>query len=291
MSSTTVLKRRIKSIKNTKQITKAMELVAASKMKKAQEHAVFSRDYRHAAKSILSRLSGVTDLSEHSLFKTRKVKTKLVVAITSDRGLAGAYNSNVFRLLTKKIQEDKKKSIKVEVVAIGRQAAHFLPRIKDIKTIAVYPMFTTKPSESEIRNIANPIFEKYLNKEIDAVEVIYTDFISNINQKARSITLLPEDLNGEKPDVSELEVAIFEPAIEDIVEDVTRRLLQVQMWQAMLESLASEHSMRMMAMKNATDNANEIIDDLTLAYNTARQAAITQEIAEIVGGAEAVSQK
>jgi F-type H+-transporting ATPase subunit gamma len=291
MSNTTILKSRIKSVKNTKQITKAMELVAASKMKKAQEHAVSSRDYRRAAKSILSRLSGVSDVSRHPLFAKRKVRTKLIVVITSDRGLAGAYNSNAFKLLARKVSDDKKKNINVEVVAIGRQAAHFLPRIKEIKTIAVYPMFTTKPTESEIRNMANPIFKKFLAEEIDAVEVIYTHFISNISQQAQSITLLPEDLNGDKPDISELEVAIFEPNIEDIVEDVTRRLLQVQLWQALLESLASEHSMRMMAMKNATDNANEIIDDLTLAYNTARQAAITQEIAEIVGGAEAVSQK
>ncbi len=290
MSNTTILKRRISSVKNTKQITKAMELVAASKMKKAQEHAVSSRDYRHAARSILSRLSGVSDLSRHPLFETRKIKSKVIVVITSDRGLAGAYNSNVFRLLTKKITEDKKQNIKVEVVAIGRQAGHFLPRIKDIKTTAVYPMFSAKPSESEIRNISNPIFKKFLAKEIDSVEVIYTHFISNIKQEAKLLTLLPEDLNGDKNDkISELEVAIFEPRIEDIVEEVTRRLLQVQLWQALLESLASEHSMRMLAMKNATDNANEIIDDLTLAYNTARQAAITQEIAEIVGGAEAVS--
>lgn len=292
MSSTTALKRRIGSVKNTKQITKAMELVAASKMKKAQDHAVSSRDYRLAAKSILSRVSGVTDVSNHPLFEKRKVKTKLIMVITSDRGLAGAYNSNIFRLLTKRINEDKSKGVDVEVVAIGRQAGHFLPRIKDVKTTAVYPMFTGKPSETEIRNIANPIFQKYLDKQIDAVEVIYTNFISNISQEATAITLLPEELNKngkDSKDISDLEVAIFEPNIEDIVEDLTRRLLQVQIWQVLLESLASEHSMRMMAMKSATDNANDIIDDLTLAYNTARQAAITQEIAEIVGGAEAVN--
>jgi F-type H+-transporting ATPase subunit gamma len=288
MSNTTVLKTRIKSVKNTKQITKAMELVAASKMKKAQDHAVSSRDYGAAAKSILSRLSAVTDVSNHPLFEKRKVGTKLIVVITSDRGLAGAYNSNIFRLLAKKVSQDKHRGIKTDVVAIGRQAGHFLPRVRDVKTTAVYPMFSDKPSESALRNIANPIFKKYLNKEIDAVEVIYTRFISNISQEAKSITLLPEELNGQTPKVSPLEVAIFEPFVGDIVEDLARRLLQVQLWQALLESLASEHSMRMMAMKNATDNANEIIDDLTLAYNTARQAAITQEIAEIVGGAEAV---
>jgi F-type H+-transporting ATPase subunit gamma len=288
MANTTILKRRIGSIKSTKQITKAMELVAASKMKKAQDHATSSRAYRAAARSILDRLSGVTDVSNHPLFEARKVKNKLVIVITSDRGLAGAYNSNVFRLMAKKVGEDQKKNINVEVVAIGRQAAHFLPRIKDVKTIAAYPMFNTRPSETEIRNIANPIFKKYVDKEIDAVEVVYTDFISNINQETKSVTLLPTEISEQKQ-ASELEVAIFEPAIEEAVEDITRRLLQVQLWQALLESLASEHSMRMMAMKNATDNANDIIDDLTLAYNTARQAAITQEIAEIVGGAEAVS--
>jgi F-type H+-transporting ATPase subunit gamma len=288
MSNTIALKRRIKSIKNTKQITKAMELVAASKMKKAQEYAVSSRDYREAAKSILSRLSHVSDLSTHPLFEKRKVKIKSVIVITSDRGLAGAYNSNVFRHIAKKARDDQSEGVKLEVIAIGRQASHFLPRIKDIKTVAAYPMFIAKPNEVEIRNIANPIFKKFLNKEIDAVEVVYTDFISNINQQVKTVALLPTEISKTEK-VSKLEVAIFEPAIEDAVEDISKRLLQVQLWQALLESLASEHSMRMMAMKNATDNANDIIDDLTLEYNTARQAAITQEIAEIVGGAEAIS--
>jgi F-type H+-transporting ATPase subunit gamma len=288
MANTTALKRRIGSIKNTKQITKAMELVAASKMRRAQDQAVASRPYRVAAGEILQRLSGVSDVRLHPLFAKRKIKNTLIVVTTSDRGLAGAYNSNILKLLTKTIKENQDKNIHTSVIAVGRKASQFVSRLSGVEMSGAYPMLGDKPDAVELRPIINFITDKYKNEEIDAVSVLYTHFISNLTQEAKVLELLPTVLADDKK-VSELEVAIFEPSTDVVVGHVLERLIEVQLWQVLLESLASEHSMRMLAMKNATDNASDIIDDLTLEFNTARQAAITQEIAEIVGGAEAVS--
>lgn len=288
MAQTTILKRRIRSVKNTKQITKAMELVAASKMRRAQAAAVSTRDYRVAAHDILERIGGVSDVANHPLFVTRPIDSRLIVVITSDRGLAGAYNGNVLKRLIAQINEDKKNKVKTQVIAIGRVGAQFVARLEDVGLAAVYPMFAKDPKPSEIRPLVDIIFEKYADRSVDIVNLIYTGFVSNISQQVEDVKLLPTHMDGEKQ-WSELEVAIFEPDVSEIVEAAVARLIEVQVWQAVLESLASEHSMRMVAMKNATDNASDIIDDLTLVFNTARQADITQQIAEIVGGAEAVA--
>lgn len=289
MAQTTALKRRIRSVKNTKQITKAMELVAASKMRRAQASAIATRDYRVAAHDILKRIGGVSDVQQHPLFVTRKIDSRLVILITSDRGLAGAYNSNVLKRLILQVNEDKQKKIKTQVIAIGRVGAHFVARLEGVSLVAAYPMYDKDPRPSDIRELVHTVFSKYSDKSIDALNIVYTGFISNIAQEVNDLVLLPTSPPESEKEWSPLNVAIFEPDVSDIVEAAVTRLIEVQIWQAILESLASEHSMRMVAMKNATDNANDIIDDLTLEFNTARQAAITQEIAEIVGGAEAVS--
>lgn len=288
MSNITTLKRRIGSVKNTKQLTKAMQLVSASKMRKAQAGATSSRPYRETAHDIFGRMSTVSDVRRHPLFSSRPVKNRLSIVITSDRGLAGAYDGNILRILTKGIVADESKHIKNQIIAIGRQAGRFAGRVDGLKLVAAYPMFSKEPTPADIRPIITTALDLFENGEVDSVEVIYTEFVSNMRQVAKTVQLLPahqpEDMTR-----SELENAFFEPSIDAIVEDATLRLIEAQLWQALLESLASEHSMRMVAMKNATDNASDIIDDLTLQFNTARQAAITQEIAEIAGGAEAVS--
>lgn len=287
MANTTVLKRRIHSVKNTRQITKAMELVAASKMRRAQEQALSSRAYREAAHSILKRLGGVSDVSVHPLFNARPIKSHLIVVVTSDRGLAGAYNSNVIKELLRVVQQNQDNKVQTEIIAIGRIGSQFVARIDGVELLSAYSMFSGQPHGSEVRPIVKSILDYYVAKKVDSVSILYTSFVSNLTQQVEKTDILPTKLDGEN-EVSKLEVAIFEPSIEDIVESTVSRLIEVQIWQAILESLASEHSMRMLAMKNATDNAGDIIDDLTLEFNTARQAAITQEIAEIVGGAEAV---
>ncbi len=289
MGSTQQLKRRIGSVKNTRQITKAMQLVAASKMRRAQQRAQASRPYRESAQQILSRLSSVSDVKNHPLFVRRKVDSRLLLIITSDTGLAGAYDGNVLKRLTAQLQQDHAEKIGTKVIALGKKGANFVSRLEGVDLLGVYPIFSGQPQPADIRPIVDTILEQYASGDVDAVTIIYTQYITSIRQEVAQLQLLPASVD-EKPEWSPLEVAIFEPSVESIVESVVERLIELEVWQAILESLASEHSMRMIAMKNATDNAGDIIDDLTLAFNTARQGAITQQIAEIVGGAEAITE-
>lgn len=287
MAQTTALKSRIKSVRNTRQITKAMELVAASKMRKAQENAQASRDYRDLAVSILTRLRELTDVSKHPLFVTRPLKRRLHVIITSDRGLAGAYNSNVLRKAAEELHADSKAQIASEVIVIGKQGAKFVTRLKGVEVSAVYQDFPEQPDANDIRPILRTIIDKYLAKDVDAVDIIFTDYKSSINQEVTSLRLLPAAFTDAQIP-NDLEQALFEPSSQEVLDSTTERLIEANLSQSFLESFASEHSMRMLAMKNATDNASDLIDDLTLVFNTARQAAITQELAEITGGAEAM---
>ena len=287
MANTITLKRRIGSVKNTRQITKAMELVAASKMRRAQEYAKSGRIYREAAYSLLTRLSAITEVNEHPLFVKREVKKRLYVVISSNRGLAGAYNSNILRLLMSSIIEDDKAGISTQVIAVGKQAANFARRLESVDLIAAYESFGDQPTANDVRPLLDTISAMFAVKKVDDVVLLYTDFKSNIVQIAAKLPLLPARYESTE-NVESLENVTFEPSIGVVLDNVTERLLEVQLWQAMLESIASEHSMRMMAMKSATDNASDLIDDLTLAFNTARQSAITQELAEITGGAEAM---
>ena len=289
MPSTQVLKGRIKSVKSTRQITKAMELVAASKMRRATEVAQSGRSYRIAAHELLSRLTTVTDVNEHPLFVQREVKTRLYVVITSDRGLAGAYNANIIKMLTRAALEDQKTGIKSQAVVVGTRGIQFVRRLEGIELVSAFPGFGDRPSANDIRPVLTSIVNLYTNGDVDDVQLLYTVHQSNISQVATALSLLPAKLDASDENaVESLSNVTFEPSINDVLDNVTERLLEVQIWQAMLESIASEHSMRMLSMKNATDNANDLIGDLTLAFNTARQANITQEIAEVTGGAEAM---
>lgn len=289
MPSTQILQRRIKSVKSTRQITKAMELVAASKMRRATEVAQSGRSYRIAAHELLSRLTTVTDVNEHPLYVQREVKTRLYVAITSDRGLAGAYNANIIKMLTKAALDDMKNGIKVQAIVIGTRGVQFVRRLEGIELVAAFPGFGDHPSANDIRPVLTSIVDLYRDAVVDDVQLLYTVHQSNISQVATSLSLLPARMDETDPSAMEsLGNVTFEPSITAVLDNVTERLLEVQIWQAMLESIASEHNMRMLSMKNATDNANDLIGDLTLAFNTARQANITQEIAEVTGGAEAM---
>lgn len=288
MASTQQLKRRISSVKNTKQITKAMELVAASKMRKATEAAHSGRAYREFAHSMLARLATVVEIADHPLYSKRKVRTRLYVVITSDRGLAGAYNSNIIKLLARSVREDREKSVKSQVIIIGKRGAQFLRRVDDVDIIAAYSEFGDRPSANDIRPILKTVVDEYKTTRVDQVVVMYTEHKSNILQTAEKSVILPAEFREESTDETGLSNVTFEPSIQEVLDNVTERLLEVEIWQALLESIASEQSMRMLSMKNATDNATEIIDDLTLVFNTARQSAITQELAEITGGAEAM---
>lgn len=285
MASTITLKRRINSIRNTRQITKAMELVSASKLRRAQEQAQASRDYRAAAYELLARLNQIQEVERTPLFTKRDVKNRLYVVITSNSGLAGAYNSNVLKLLTQSVRKDQADKVKSHVITIGNKGAQFARRLQGVELTAVYPAFGDKPTGNDIRPILNSLIQLYRDEKIDEAQVLYTVFRSSIVQEAVSLPLLPATRDNVTPTTT---VMNFEPDVETVIDAVATRLIEVQVWQTLLESLASEHSMRMLAMKNATDNANDLIGDYTLEYNTARQAAITQELAEISGGVEAL---
>ncbi len=286
MASTITLKRRIKSVRSTRQITKAMELVSASKLRRAQEYARLSRDYRDLAYDLLKRLNAMSEVERQPLFQKRQVKTRLYIVVTSNTGLAGAYNANVLKLLTVGLRKDQEEKVGSQVITIGSKGAQFVRRLNSVELTAVYPPFGDKPTANDVRPILQSVIDSYKSEQVDSVQVLYTEFKSNLVQEARSLQLLPAPVL--EADESTSAISNFEPDVETVIDQVTTRLVEAQIWQAVLESLASEHAMRMLATKNATDNANDLIDDYTLELNTARQAAITQELAEISGGAEAL---
>jgi F-type H+-transporting ATPase subunit gamma len=288
MASTITLRRRIKSIKNTRQITQAQQLVAASKLRRAQEYAEHSRAYADLANELITRLSGIAEVERQPLFKKRPVKTRLYVLITSNSGLAGAYNANVLKLLTTSAKDDRQAKVKSRVLAVGNKGAQFVRRVSDIDLEAAYPGFGDEPTANDLRPVLNTIVEQYKNGEVDDVHVLFTQFKSMVSQVASVQQLLPSK-PIEDGQATGTAISNFEPDVETVIDQIATRLIEAQVWQALLESIASEHAMRMMAMKSATDNAKDLIDDYTLELNTARQAAITQELAEITGGAEALN--
>lgn len=288
MASTIVLKRRISSIKNTRQITKAMQLVSASKLRRAQEYAQESRAYADLANELLARLSGIREVGNEPLFAKRPVKTRLYVVITSNSGLAGAYNANVLKRLTQGLQADREANVTSKVIVVGNRGAQFVRRLNGIELMAVYNAFGDRPTANDIRPMLNTILDQYKTEEADEVRILFTKFKSTVSQEAQSQQLLPAQ-RAVSDGIVAGTVSNFEPDVETVIDQVAIRLIEAQVWQAVLESLASEHAMRMVAMKNATDNAKDLIDDYTLELNTARQAAITQELAEITGGAEALN--
>jgi F-type H+-transporting ATPase subunit gamma len=286
MASTITLKRRITSIKNTRQITKAMELVSASKLRRAQEYALRSRAYHDLALELLVRLNAIPEVMRQPLFIERPVKNRLYVIVTSNSGLAGAYNANVLKLLTHSLRDTEADQAKNHVICIGNKGAQFVRRLKDVELLAVYPAFGDHPTANDIRPLLNTIVNKYKEENIDEVRLLYTVFKSTVVQTSNDFQLLPVVV--EPNEAKTQSMSNFEPDVETVIDQIATRLIEAQVWQAILESLASEHAMRMVAMKNASDNAKDLIDDYTLELNTARQASITQELAEITGGAEAL---
>lgn len=288
MASTRQLKNRIRSVKSTKQITKAMQLVAASKMRRAQETQKASEPYSRAAREILTFLASQDDTKSHPLFQRRdKIKSRLLIVLATDKGLAGAYDANVLKLYARQLIEDDAAGVKNQTISIGRRANRFSSRLKDTTIVASYQDLPDKPAGLELRAILDTAREKFESGDVDAVDIIFTEFVSSLSQVAKVQRIMPVEY--EETEVSDtIREAIFEPSPEVVLEAAAYRLVEAQIFQAMLEARASEYIMRMMAMKNATDNASDLIDDLTLAMNKARQAAITQELAEISGGVEAM---
>ena len=292
MPSTRQLKSRIRSVSSTKQITKAMQLVAASKMRRAQEATKASAPYVDMANELLKTLAvhGATD--EHPLFVRRKITKRLIIFVASDKGLAGAYNTNVFKKYLELLARDSDRNIENLTVAIGKKAAQFTSRLKDVRVVGTYEDLADRPSSVDFQTILNQATSMYEHHEVDAVTLVYTNFISSMTQTAEWMRLLPAgtEVASDPTDLrTSSDEAKYEPNAEQVLSAVAYRLVGARVFQALLDARASEHSMRMIAMKNATDNASDLVDDLKLAMNKARQGAITQELAEISGGVEAIS--
>lgn len=289
MASIRQLKSRIRSVKNTKQITKAMQLVAATKMRRAQEADKASAPYTQAASELLTYFvsQGITD--EHPLFQAREVKSRLLIVIAADKGLVGAYNSNVMKAYLRELQKDDKSGVKNTTIAIGRRVSQLATRLKNTDIAGVYTNLPDRPTGGELTAIMDMAQGMFVEGKVDAVDVIYTEFINSIRQEVTMKRVLPAGFT-ETEVSTEVRDALYEPSIQVVLDGVARRLVEAQIFQALLDSKASEYSMQMVAMKNATDNASDLADDLTLAMNKVRQGAITQELAEISGGVEAMNE-
>ncbi|MBP9852945.1 MAG: F-type H+-transporting ATPase subunit gamma [Patescibacteria group bacterium] len=288
MASTRQLKSRIRSVKNTKQITKAMQMVAASKMRKAQEATRATHDYTVAANELLTNLARQGATNGHPLFtKHGKIKSRLLIVITSDKGLAGAYNANVLKTYLAQLKRDRDRGVKNHTITVGRKVSQFVSRLKDVESMGSYNDLPDEPTGAELSAIIGTAYDMYIKDEVDAVDMIFTEFVSSMTQIPKIQPILPAGF--EETEVSDfVREATYEPGTEEVLNGVAYRLIEAQLFQALLDARASEHSMRMLAMKNATDNATELAEDLTLEMNKARQAAITQELAEISGGSEAM---
>lgn len=288
MPSQRQLKGRIRSVTNTRQITKAMQMVAASKMRRSQDATKATNPYARTARDILAHLAALGSTDEHPLFQQRDVKNRLLIVIASDKGLAGGYNTNLAKFYLRELIADDKAGIKTKTIAVGRKVTQFVTRLKDAELVGAYEDLDDPLEGHEMHAALDTAYELFTEGAVDAVDIIYTEFVSSVTQTPLVERLLPAG-RAAVIDESMADEVVFEPSARVVLEQVVYRLLGAQLFQALLDARASEHSMRMLAMKNATDNATDLIDDLTLAMNKARQGAITQELSEISAGVEAMN--
>lgn len=283
------LRRRIKSIKSTQQITKAMKAVSAAKMRRAQESTLAARPYAKRLRDVLGRVGSAATGFKHPLLEVREPKKVAYVVVTADRGLCGGFNTNVIR----KAAADASKYGDLSLVCVGRKGRDFFRR-RNFNIAQQYVGLGENIGADQAREIARYVTEKYSAGEFDAVYLVYSEFVNVLVQRPVEVKLLPmEPPQGEEGGADEHKGIgkpeyIFEPSAEGVLAELIPKYVENTIFQALLESKAGEHSARMTAMDNATKNASEMISKLTLSMNRARQAAITKEISEIVGGAAAL---
>ncbi len=282
MASQRDIRRRIQSSKNIKQITRAMQFVAASKLKRAQESTLASRPYAEKIDEVLADLAIVLGGEDHPLLVRREGGKRLIVLITTDRGLAGALNTNTIRFAAQQITEHQGD---LTVVTVGRKGRDAMRRAR-VPIEAHFEGFGDRPSFADVLPLSRLITDDYLAGTYNRVDVIYSHFVSTLTQKASSIELLPVEPSEDTEGIPGNQF-IFEPSPAAVLEQLVPRYIATRIFQAVLESKASEESSRMVAMKNATENADELIEDLTLSYNKVRQSNITREMIEIASGAKA----
>lgn len=281
------IKSKIKSVQNTRKVTRALEMVSASKIRKAQERMKVSRPYARVMKQVIGHLAQANSDYQHPyLVERQDVKRVGYIIVSSDRGLAGGLNNNLFRKLLGEFRKWQEQGVEIDVVTIGQKASVFFRRIK-VNMVGSVTHLGDQPKLENLVGVIKVMLDGYSAGNLDRVFVCYNDFVNTMTQRAAFDQLLPLP-------PAETQVAkhdwdyIYEPDAASVLDHVLNRYIESLVYQAVLENVASEHAARMVAMKAASDNATKLIGTLNLVYNKARQAAITQEISEIVGGAAAV---
>jgi F-type H+-transporting ATPase subunit gamma len=281
------IKRRIKAVQSTSKITKAMKMVAAAKFRKAQQRMFELRPYADRMGAVLSSLAGSVESEVHPLLSVRPRKNIDIIVLTSDRGLCGAFNSNMLRAASKHISHLKKEGFEVNVNAIGRKAVDYFKR-RNVSLKKSWTGISGRISYANAQEITTDIIERYTNETTDEIILAYNKFKSVVSQEVvvtRLLPLTPIEATAETLPVFNF---IYEPSKEDIFNKLLPKNVEIQIFRALLESQASEEAARMSAMENATKAANDMINSLTLQFNKARQASITKELMDIVGGVEAL---
>ncbi|MEH6418096.1 F0F1 ATP synthase subunit gamma [Pseudomonas sp. CGJS7] len=281
------IKTKIKSVQNTRKVTRALEMVSASKIRKAQDRMKTSRPYARVIKQVIGHLAQANADYRHPYMVERKdIKRVGYVIVSSDRGLAGGLNNNMFRKLLGEFRKWQEQGVEIDVVTIGQKASVFFRRIK-VNMLASVTHLGDQPHVEQLVGVIKVMLDAYSAGNINRVFVCYNDFVNTMTQRAAFDQLLP--LPAPETQVAKHDWDyIYEPDAQTVLDHVLTRYIESLVYQAVLENVASEHAARMVAMKSASDNATKLIGTLNLVYNKARQAAITQEISEIVGGAAAV---
>lgn len=285
------IKKRITSVQSTRQITRTMEMVSTAKIKRAQERIEAARPYALAMMELLGNVTRYAKGAAHPLLAVREERRRAVaISVVSDRGLAGAFNSNILRLTEDYLREKRADGVEVDLITVGKKAAaYFLYR--GIKPVAVYRDFSDKPTFEHAKSIANHVIRPYAEAEVDEVVIVFNRFVNVADQSPEMHQLLPIASNVLDEAAASSDVSaeyVFEPDADDVLGDLLPSYVEALIFRALMESAAAEHGARRKAMKSATDNASEMITTLTRSYNRARQAAITTEISEIIGGAAAL---
>ncbi len=287
MASGKEIRSKIGSVKNTQKITKAMEMVAASKMRRAQERMQSTRPYADKLRQVISHLSNAHPEYKHSFTQERDVKRAGYIVVSSDRGLCGGLNVNVFKEVLKAIKEDQSNGIEVDLCLIGSKAASFFKGVGG-NVVASVADLGDKPHITDLIGAVKVMLDAFEDGKIDRLSLASNEFASAIAQKPTVAQLIPT-VASEDESLKHHWDYIYEPEAKDVLDELMTRYIEGQVFQGVVENVACEQAARMMAMKNASDNAGTVIKELQLAYNKARQAAITQELSEIVAGAAAVS--
>ena len=282
MASAQDIRRRIKSVKNTQQITKAMKMVAAAKLRRAQEAVTSARPFALKIREVLSRVAAASGGASHPLLEVREVKKTAYVVITADRGLCGGFNANVLHRAAGEVTDRSKSS----VVGVGRKSRDFFTR-RGFDIAASYVGLGENIQFSQAKEIAKFVMDKYVAGDFDEVFLVFSEFVNVLTQRPVTVKLLPVETPAEESKGPKVEY-IYEPSAEAVLSELLPTYVESTVFRAMLEAKAGEQGARMTAMDSATKNAKDMINKLTLSLNRARQAAITKEISEIVGGAAAL---